>query len=137
MGLPCSHRIQERLVNDDVLHPDDIHPHWHLKRAIAPLLPIDPRLQVVDPLVICPRGRPQGARGRNRAENSTQRDLSAFEVVEGQGLGQGQRQGRQRDRGGRGGQRGGGQRGHRGQAQGVKQSQEVPGGHFGVFNLDF
>lgn len=50
----------------------------HLERAIDAPLPIDPRLQVVDPTIIRPRGRPQGARGRKRAENSTQRDLSAL-----------------------------------------------------------
>lgn len=86
MGLPCSHKIQERLVNDDVLHIQDIHPHWDLGQAIAPL-PIDPRLDVMDPLPIRPRGRPQGARGRNGAENSTQRDPSALKQWRARGWG--------------------------------------------------
>ena len=29
-GLPCNHRIQERLYDDGVLLLEDVHPHWRL-----------------------------------------------------------------------------------------------------------
>ncbi len=125
MGLPCSHRIQERLASNGVLALDDIHCHWHLERPIVPV-PIDPRLLVVDPMVIRPRGRAPGSRGRNRAEQSTQRDYSAFELVEDGGRGRRRRRGQAVERGR---QRGG-------QQHGGRVPDSVPGAHYSVFSIN-
>ena len=54
MGLLCSHKILERLGNEDTLALEDIHCHWHLEQASLDPSPIDPRLLVVDSLVIHP-----------------------------------------------------------------------------------
>jgi len=139
-----------------VLKIEDIHPHWRFEGSAVSLpvdssestpeatpetsdvemnydIPTsslsalsDPLLQVQNPAVVRPKGRPVGARGRRGVrrqqefEVSTQRESSQYEHVlmeaEQQGLQQGveQRRGRGRGRGrGLTRARGGGQRGGR------------------------
>jgi hypothetical protein len=31
VGIPCAHKIAEKLKNDEVLDPADFHLQWHLK----------------------------------------------------------------------------------------------------------
>lgn len=41
MGLPCAHRIQERLYDQDgggILKLEDIHPHWRYEKPSPPIL---------------------------------------------------------------------------------------------------
>jgi len=110
----------------------------------------DPLLQVQNPAVIRPKGRPVGARGRRGVrrqqefENSTQREFSQYEHLleaeqQGQGLQQGvtqgQGQGRGRGRGrGRGltRARGGGQRGGR---AATPPSIQTDAGLFAAFHM--
>lgn len=132
LKLLCSHKIQKQLANENVLHSDDIHPHWHLEWAIASSLFIDSQLQVMNPLIIHLWGCSQGACRHNQVKNLMQWDLLAFEIVE---------KGVQRWQWGCGKheeckeQCGEEQQDHRGQTQVTKQSQEISEGHFGVFHF--
>jgi len=110
----------------------------------------DSLLQVQNPAVIRPKGRPVGARGRRGVrrqqefEGSTQREFSQYEHVlmeaeqQGQGLQQGvkQRRGRGRGRGltraRGGGQRGEGQRGGR---AATSPSIQTDAGLFAAFHM--
>jgi hypothetical protein len=106
----------------------------------------DPLLQVQNPAVIRPKGRPVGARGRRGVrrqqefEDSTQREFSQYELVQmdaeqqGQGLQQGVTQGRGRGltRARGGGQRGGGQRGGR---AATPPSIQTDAGLFAAFHM--
>jgi hypothetical protein len=61
MGLPCIHVIDTYLrANVGFLQVTDFHLQWHLQ-PIATLPSLDPRLQLREPNVIQPRGRPIGA----------------------------------------------------------------------------
>ena len=87
MGLPCSHKIQERLYGDGggKLLLEDIHPHWRFDRTARVAID-NPYLRVQAPEVARPRGRPPGAENLNRRqqafEASTNRDPSLFERVD-------------------------------------------------------
>ena len=81
MGLPCNHKIQERLYGDGggKLLLEDIHPHWRFDRTARVAID-NPYLRVQAPEVARPRGRPPGAENLNRRqqafEASTNRDPS-------------------------------------------------------------
>jgi hypothetical protein len=89
MGLPCAHRIQERLAIGQVLELQDIHRHWHfLPQVLLVMQPL-----ILDPQITQTRGRPaaakrSGHRKPNRALqtrqalSSTRREPSAFELIE-------------------------------------------------------
>lgn len=108
MGLPCVHKIQERVFDftrGGVLALEDVHSHWRFEKSPvtrpgveidATSTLMDPLLLIQDPAVVRPKGRPSGARGRaNRRQEeeeaeeeedqsmntSTQRDPSRFEHV--------------------------------------------------------
>ena len=87
MGLPCSHKIQERLYGDwgGKLLLEDIHPHWRFDRTARVAID-NPYLRVQAPEVARPRGRPPGAENLNRRqqafEASTNRDPSLFKRVD-------------------------------------------------------
>ena len=87
MGLPCSHKIQERLYWDGggKLLLEEIHPHWRFDRTARVAID-NPYLRVQAPEVARPRGRPPGAENLNRRqqafEASTNRDPSLFERVD-------------------------------------------------------
>jgi hypothetical protein len=71
-GLPCAHTLEPLLTNGLHLQLSHFHSHWYLQRQGTPLLLIEPR-RVFDRLTdrsILPT-------------TSTQRELSAFEMVEG------------------------------------------------------
>ena len=61
MGLPCARIIQERLLANGELQPDDFHLHWRLDR-LAALPPIDPTLLLRDPVKIRAWGKDDGKR---------------------------------------------------------------------------
>jgi hypothetical protein len=90
MGLPCAHKIQERLTENGVLTIEDIHRHWHFSLQLPlTMLPL-----VLNPAIAEVRGRssvqpelhharPMNRAARSRqAASSTRRDLSAFERTE-------------------------------------------------------
>jgi hypothetical protein len=54
MGLPCAHRIQQRLQKNLVLQLEDVHQHWYYSPLIA--LTMDPL--ILDPAIAQTRGRP-------------------------------------------------------------------------------
>jgi hypothetical protein len=81
MGLPCAHKMQERIANNGVLQLNDIHPHWYLL-PIASSVVANPI--VLEPAIVIGRGRPSLAQSRLRystsqSQKSTRRDPSAFE----------------------------------------------------------
>ena len=106
MGIPCSHRIKDRLATPPgVLKVDDFHPHWRYDKPASYCTRyglidddednnstnIDPLLLVQEPLVGKAKGRPRGsvaepsAKRTRREEDfdrSTQRESSQFEQVE-------------------------------------------------------
>ena len=87
MGLPCAHKIKQRLDEGGVLTLENIHPHWHFNPLPRPvLMPL-----VLEPAIAQTRGRPstqeresrrrplnRAARSRQTA-STTRRDPSAFE----------------------------------------------------------
>ena len=95
MGLPCSHKIQQCRTEDGCLRLNDFDPHWRFKaptysRVIPFLhiddLAIDPLLQVANPPVARPCGRPVGSvnkpsRCKHEHVRSTRRNPSEFERV--------------------------------------------------------
>jgi hypothetical protein len=90
MGLPCAHRMQERLQGNGTLMIDDIHPHWHFLLCI-PLIIVP---LILEPAIAEVRGCPSGSqpgqprRASNRAArlrlaaSSTQREPFSFERVD-------------------------------------------------------
>ena len=45
-GLPCVHKLERLLLQDQALQMDDFHTHWHLMRKDAPRLLLEPRRRV-------------------------------------------------------------------------------------------
>ena len=86
MGLPCAHKIEKRIQEPGgVLRLEDIHTHWHLKATNQNEVrdeSLDDLLQVHEPNIIRPAGRPPGARNKRRRqrdpEASTTHDPSGF-----------------------------------------------------------
>lgn len=99
-GLPCAHKIKERIDEDaGVLKIDDIHSHWRFEKPLAmrtrnpPATPddlapaIDPLLAVREPRIAVTKGRPTGqqelpTRAELELQRSTTRDPSQFERVD-------------------------------------------------------
>jgi hypothetical protein len=88
MGMPCAHRMQERLQENGTLMLDDIHWHWHLTPPlIAQVEPL-----VLEPAIAVTCGRPAAAVqppqcqpnrvSKARIATSTRREPSAFERLE-------------------------------------------------------
>ena len=67
MGLPCAHKMHERIANNGVLQLDDIHPHWHILPIVSPVI-ANPL--VLEPAIIVGRGRPSLAQSRLRHNTS-------------------------------------------------------------------
>ena len=87
-GLPCNHKIQERLYEaKGCVLLEDVHPHWWFDRVASfeNIEHLNPLLLVQEPEVVRPRGRPPGAENISRRqeafENSTARQPSEFERV--------------------------------------------------------
>ncbi len=170
-------RRMDDTAGGGVLKIEDIHSHWRFEGSAVSLSVVstevtpeasetsdadmnddvptsfvsnlsDPLLQVQNPAIVRPKGRPVGARGRRGVrrqqefEDSTQRELSQHEHVlreaEQHGLQQGVEQGRGRGRGRGltrargGGQRGGGQRGER---AATPPSIQTDAGLFAAFHM--
>ncbi|RFU24658.1 hypothetical protein B7463_g11688, partial [Scytalidium lignicola] len=81
MSLPCYYTIWERIKDGGLVRIQDIHLHWLYyqspETAQEPLL-----IQVLDPLVICGKGRPKGTLGQGKKllKSSTKQLPSAFEL---------------------------------------------------------
>ncbi|KAG6070004.1 hypothetical protein E4U16_007217 [Claviceps sp. LM84 group G4] len=63
MGLPCKHKISQRLADNLILKLEDIDPHWYFDRKINPGdLIVDRPMPILEPLItVTRRGRPQGS----------------------------------------------------------------------------
>jgi len=138
MKLLCSHKIQKWLTNNDVLHLDNIHSHWHLEQVMHAFLFINSWLQIVNSLVICSQKCSQDVCEQNWVKNSTQWDLLIFELVKRLGQEQQwdceeceeceeQQKWEQWEK----------EQWEREQTQGAEQSQEIFEDHFDVFSLNF
>ena len=107
MGIPCSHRIKERLATPPgLLKVDDFHPHWRYNKAPSYCTRhslndddddrsedanIDPLLRVQEPVIGRAKGRPLGSaitpsqkrtRREEEFDRSTRREPSQFELME-------------------------------------------------------
>jgi hypothetical protein len=81
MGIPCIHRIKERLDNGSSLLVEDFHTHWHLDRS-SRQDPLDPRLFVKGPVEVMTKGRVRRKKRKQREDNTIVREPSKFEIVE-------------------------------------------------------
>jgi hypothetical protein len=79
MGIPCIHKIKERLDSGPSLLLEDFHEHWRFERSVD-RTPLDPRLFVKGPQEVMTKGRKR--KRQQRVGNSTLREPSRFEVVE-------------------------------------------------------
>ncbi|KAM5528545.1 hypothetical protein FOXYSP1_19026 [Fusarium oxysporum f. sp. phaseoli] len=70
-GLPCAHRLKDLQEQGQALHLEHFHTQWHLNRSGTHQLLLEP----------CHRSDRITA-GSTRTQSSTQREPSAFEVVE-------------------------------------------------------
>jgi hypothetical protein len=41
MGMPCTHDMQERLIEQGTLQLDDIHHHWYLATPIPHVMDVE------------------------------------------------------------------------------------------------
>ena len=102
LGLPYGYKMEERMATGaGVLKIEDIHSHWRFEKSLAANRPstetstqnynvnevdISQLLEINESVVIIPKGRPPGARGKRRTaaaerafDNSTRREASGFE----------------------------------------------------------
>jgi len=85
-GLPCKHEIARQLhFNKEwKLGIEDVDPYWYFKREDLPLpIPLPPipeEARILEPEVVKTRGRPKKTNIK-KTDTSTQRDPSAFELV--------------------------------------------------------
>jgi MULE transposase domain len=75
MGIPCVHTIKNFFDSGQPLTKANFHPQWHLEPENQAEIS-DPRLLLLEPRVVRPRGRPPGAVNQ---DHSTRRDASGFE----------------------------------------------------------
>jgi hypothetical protein len=84
-GLPCIHTAQKRLENGEVLRPNNFDPHWFF---IKPIDGTHPSSDIIDlaqkPRKVQAKGRPKGSYGKGKANTSTEKDSSQWEVVNSQ-----------------------------------------------------
>jgi hypothetical protein len=81
MGIPCIHRIHERLSCGVSLLLEDFHEHWRFERSVDSTR-LDPRLFVKGPQECMTKGGVRKRKRRQLTENSTIREPSKFEIVE-------------------------------------------------------
>ena len=101
LGLPYGFKMEERIVTGaGVLKIEDIYSHWRFEKSLAANRPstetstenhnvskvdVSQILEINEPAVIKPKGRPPGDRGKRRTaaqrafDNSTRRGASGFE----------------------------------------------------------
>ena len=83
MGLPCSYIIYERKKASGVIRYKDIYLYWYFDYTTLCRQDLD-QSQVLEPLVICGKGRPKGALGgvshKSKGVHDTRRLPSAFEL---------------------------------------------------------
>jgi hypothetical protein len=70
-GLPCFHKLEGILAQDQALKLEDFHSHWHLVRDSTPRLLLEPRRRI-SPVAIT----------SSLPQSSIRRELSRFEIVE-------------------------------------------------------
>jgi len=79
MGIPCIHKIKDRLDSGPSLALEDFHEHWRFERS-SDQTPLDPRLFVKGPQGAMTKGRKR--KRQQRINNSIIREPSKFEIVE-------------------------------------------------------
>jgi hypothetical protein len=84
-GLPCAHTVQKRLKNGEPLRPEDFDLYWFFNKPIdnTHSLP-DPINLAQNPRTVQAKGRPKGSYGKGKAQSSTERDSSHWEIVKAQ-----------------------------------------------------
>jgi hypothetical protein len=89
-GLPCIHTAQKRLEDGEVLRPDDFDPHWFFIKPIDGIHPPPDAIDLAqESRKVQAKGRPKGSYGKGKANTSTERDSSQWEVVNSQLTGDG------------------------------------------------
>ncbi|CAG8514237.1 21835_t:CDS:2 [Gigaspora margarita] len=78
MGLPCSHKIQELLEDNQCLQLDDFHQHCSVLDNMISIFQ-ESTMAIQDPQVLPTRECPVGA--KNHTQPSTKKDLSTFELI--------------------------------------------------------
>lgn len=92
-GLPCAHdllSIRQRQVHIPL---QSILRHWHFDWLLTeiPLLEQPDTEIILDPVLVQPRGRPQGALNRSRGPAQASRERSQFRVAQNRGVDQAMR----------------------------------------------
>jgi hypothetical protein len=94
MGIPCIHRIKERLDSGPSLLLEDFHEHWRFERSLDQT-PLDPRLFIKGPQEAITKGSVRKRKRQQRTNNSIIREPSKFEIVEAELTGEKKTVGRQ------------------------------------------
>lgn len=80
MGLPCFHKVYQRLQEEGIVLPEDIHDHWWYTRTYGSRPNIGRQvLPLLNPDVVKRKGRPKGAKGKKNALLAVTRDLRSPE----------------------------------------------------------
>ena len=89
-GLPCAHDLHS-ILQQQVHSPlQSIHGHWHFDRLLTaiPLLEQPDTEIILDPLLVQPRGQPQGALNRGVGPAQTSRGRSQVRAAQNRGVDQ-------------------------------------------------
>jgi hypothetical protein len=68
IGIPCFHTVFKWLNGNGHILPEDIHPFWwykHLEIGTSLTVNVQTERVVLEPAVVCGKGRPKGAKGKN------------------------------------------------------------------------
>jgi MULE transposase domain len=89
-GVPYAHTVQKRLANGEPLRPEDFDSHWFFTKPIDGTHPLPDAIDLAqNPRTVQAKGRPKGSYGKGKANSSTERDSSHWEVIEAQITGDG------------------------------------------------
>jgi hypothetical protein len=83
MGIPCFHKVAERLRGVGHILPKDVHPFWWYKRleqGTTSAVALQINDTVLNPAVVCRKGRPRGAKGKHSKNHRTTSMTLAFSL---------------------------------------------------------
>jgi hypothetical protein len=83
MGIPCFHKVAERLCGARHILPEDVHPFWWYKRpeqGTTSAVALQINNTVLNPAVVHGKGRPQGAKGKHSKNHGTTSMTLAFSL---------------------------------------------------------
>jgi hypothetical protein len=81
MGIPCFHKVSERLKGVGHILPEDIHPFWWYKRpepGTTSTVAVQTSRTVLNPAVVRGKGRPRGAKGKHTKNHGITGMTSTF-----------------------------------------------------------